>query len=231
MNNGRAAEPIDEILDQAERGSRDSGAVDGEAASAWPLVGQRIALQSPPLADAAGTVTSWQVAASSPPFVALSPLGEAPAMEPGMPVMLSLRAGPRLNELEGVVTDVWNTGHLNLRLTPPAHRRYPRYRRAVKVTVQWLDPATQVTQSLSAVSIDLSFGGLRVRVLGPISRAERMFVFIPVPRQDPIQAVAKVVRESLAAADGWREVGLEFTTVSESHRARLLQFVSGQYSS
>ena len=227
MNDASTADLIDEVIDAEER-EADNGAAGGDPASGWPEVGQRVALQSPPLADGEGSVTSWEVAASSPPFIALMPIGDPLPLEPGMPIMLSVRAGPRLNELEGVVTDVWSTGHLTVRLTPPVHRRYPRYSRAIKVKLQWLDTEADAPRTMSGVSVDLSFGGLRLRVLGPIARGDRMFVFIPVPRQDPIQAVAKVVRELPIDDDGWHEVGLEFTTVSESHRARLLQFLSGQ---
>src|SRR5690348_4105408 len=145
MDNGWAAGLIDEPLAEEELGhdgseagqwliAEDEHVAGGsDAATSWPVAGQRIALHSPTVGEVPGNVTSWEVAASSAPFVALNPLGDPLPLQAGMPVMLSMRSGPRLSELEGVVTDVWSTGHLNVRLTPPAQRRYPRYRRAIKV--------------------------------------------------------------------------------------------------
>jgi hypothetical protein len=191
-----------------------------------PTVGQEVALQSPPLAGVAGNHVRCDVDAGAPPFVTLRPLDEPPAVRPEMPVLLTFASRRGLVDLEGVVAELLGSGHVVVRLTLPPHRRHARHRLNLRVDLQWLgrdEPAVD-----SCFSVDVSAGGLQALVREPVSRGERVFVTISLPGRAPVQAIGKVARQPVSHGGGWQEVGLEFTTISEDHRSRLVQFLSRQ---
>ena len=195
-----------------------------EVAAGLPTVGEHVRLQAGPLAGLPGAVVPCQISGLSTPFIALFPVGPTPLLRPGVPVMLTCAAGPRTVDLEGLVADLWNTGHINVRLTSVPVRRHRRHRVSVPVQLQWLSGGQPTL--VSGFTMDVSAGGVKVRLREELRVGDRLFVTLSLPRRAPLEAIAKVVREPAADAEGWYQVGLQFSTVSEDHRARLASYLN-----
>jgi len=71
-------------------------------------------------------------------------------------------------------------------------------------------------------------GGLRIRAPEPLLAGERLFTAISLPERDSVLGIVHVVREPSAIGDGWFEVGLRFSTISDEHRGRLVVYLSQQ---
>ena len=142
------------------------------------------------------------------------------------PVIVGVRSERGATSLEGFVVDTWTSGHMNVQLSPLEQRRHRRCR--LSLAVELRRPAQPSPSVLLCSTIDVAAGGVRVRAPEPLVAGERLFTAISLPERDPVLAIAHVVRESTATGDGWFEVGLQFSTISDDHRGRLVVFLSQQ---
>jgi PilZ domain len=199
----------------------DEWAADGPG---LPTIGQAVRLQTVPVAGLPGAIVPCQIAGLSTPFIALLPIDGVPALRAGMPVLLTCIVGPRAVDLEGLVADLWNTGHINVRLTSVPVRRHRRHRVNIPIQMQWTLDGQPVV--VSGFTMDASAGGVKVRLREALRPGDRMFVSLSLPRRAPVEAIAKVVREPVEDRDGWFQVALQFSTVSEDDRARLAAYLN-----
>ena len=194
----------------------------------WPTVGQQVTLESPPTAGHAGGTVSCEVVAVSPPDAALLVLGEHKIALPSWtPVIVALRNEQGISPLEGLVVDTWSSGHINVRFSPTEQRRHRR--RRLSLSVELRRPGQSSPSVLSCSTIDVAAGGLRVRANERLDGGEQLFAALSLPEQRPVLAIVRVVREPKEIGEGRFEVGLQFSTVSDVHRARLVVFLSQQH--
>lgn len=193
----------------------------------WPRVGQEVTLESPPIADQAGGTVACEVVAVSPPFAVLLVCGrQGMVLASSTPVVVGLTGERGDSSVEGLVVDTWTSGHIKVQLSPTEQRRHRRSRLGLSVELR--RPGQPAPSVLHCSSVDVAAGGLRVRAPEPLVGGERLFAAITLLEREPVLAIVHVVREPTAIGDGWFEVGLRFSTISDDHRGRLVVFLSQQ---
>jgi hypothetical protein len=179
------------------------------------------------MAGQTGGTVACEVVAVSPPFAVLLVCGEEGMVLPSStPVVVGLTGEHGDSSVEGLVVDTWTSGHIKVQLSPTEQRRHRRSRLSLPVELR--RPGQPSPSVLRCSTLDVAAGGLRVRAPEPLLAGERLFAAISLLERDPVLGIVHVVREPSAIGDGWFEVGLRFSTISDDHRGRLVVYLSQQ---
>jgi hypothetical protein len=144
----------------------------------------------------------------------------------GAPAMVRLAARTDPFDVEGEVLDVQRDGSFRVRLAlPPERRQHERRHRECRLLVQAVKSASEPALQHHCSTLDISAGGLRVQIPGPLSAGDKMFTTIFLPDEPPVLAMAELI--DAVPLDGDSHEGrLRFTTISEDERGRLARFIA-----
>lgn len=149
--------------------------------------------------------------------------GPLPELAAGTPVAVSAHPGQR--PLAGLVVTRLTPTELVVQLAElPERRVHPRADAALEGEWQTMDEADAIP--LGFTTVDLSEGGLRIRVAERLVRGDRGFVTLTCPGQPTILAICEVVDYVVGADGGHFEVRLRFAMISEENRTGLARVLA-----
>lgn len=206
-----AHEAVDMVIEEQAAGAA--------ADARWPRVGQEVLVDAPPIAGWPREPQRCRVTEMRGVNAHLVVPEGLPALPRGSPVAVSVPVADGWYRLEGWV--VGTGAEPVVRLTPPPDRRqHRRHSVDLDVELEVLGPPGAPSTIVAARALDVSAGGVRVRVAEPIPTGARAFVVIRLPGGPPVLAIA----EALALHGD--EVHLRFTTISDDQRGRLVLYMS-----
>jgi hypothetical protein len=148
-------------------------------------------------------------------------VGAAPALRAETPCLVRYRGG--LDELTvDALTLTSSDRSVIVRLNTGEARRYPRSRHELDVSIEVPGTNLPVAQGTTE---DISLGGLRARLRGPVPPSRHVFVTVRPRGTPPIVAVARIVScDALGSGTGY-SARVEYTLMAPIDQARLWSLV------